>query len=174
MRCSHRMCYIDRGIFWWFKFALLGSLGTSVFDTDVYLVGASGGVYALLAAHLANVLLNYNNMEFGIIRLAGIFIIGKQSTIFPLDDAPSIQFPFWPASKWSQKKNIVKVTREGTKLNYITDKITPRNLSKYKYCFRVVKLRFFVRFVSSASSSLFRRFIVIARQKLSYQIHERQ
>lgn len=34
-----------------------GSLGTSVFDTDVYLVGASGGVYALLAAHLANVLL---------------------------------------------------------------------------------------------------------------------
>lgn len=55
----------------------LGSLGTSVFDTDVYLVGASGGVYALLAAHLANVLLNYNNMEFGIVRLIGIFIIGE-------------------------------------------------------------------------------------------------
>lgn len=36
---------------------MTGSLGTSVFDTDVYLVGASGGVYALLAAHLANVLL---------------------------------------------------------------------------------------------------------------------
>lgn len=34
-----------------------GSLGTSVFDADVCLVGASGGVYALLAAHLANVLL---------------------------------------------------------------------------------------------------------------------
>lgn len=54
-----------------------GSLGTSVFDTDVYLVGASGGVYALLAAHLANVLLNYNNMQFGILRLFGIFVIGK-------------------------------------------------------------------------------------------------
>lgn len=54
-----------------------GSLGTSVFDTDVYLVGASGGVYALLAAHLSNVLLNYNNMEFGLFRLLGIFIIGK-------------------------------------------------------------------------------------------------
>lgn len=54
-----------------------GSLGTSVFDSDVYLVGASGGVYALLAAHLANVLLNYNNMEFGIVRLIGIFIIGR-------------------------------------------------------------------------------------------------
>ncbi|XP_032674552.1 protein rhomboid isoform X3 [Odontomachus brunneus] len=57
---------------------LAGSLGTSVFDTDVYLVGASGGVYALLAAHLANVLLNYNNMEFGIVRLIGIFVIATE------------------------------------------------------------------------------------------------
>lgn len=56
---------------------LAGSLGTSVFDTDVYLVGASGGVYALLAAHLSNVLLNYNNMQCGILRLVGIFAIGK-------------------------------------------------------------------------------------------------
>ncbi|KAJ8681521.1 hypothetical protein QAD02_017313 [Eretmocerus hayati] len=56
---------------------LAGSLGTSVFDTDVYLVGASGGVYALLAAHLANVLLNYNNMEFGIVRLIGILVVGE-------------------------------------------------------------------------------------------------
>lgn len=38
-------------------FRVLGSLGTSVFDSNVYLVGASGGVYALLAAHLANVML---------------------------------------------------------------------------------------------------------------------
>jgi len=89
---------------------LAGSLGTSVFDPDVYLVGASGGklspqclhfssslliitaclheslfsclsvgVYALLAAHLANVLLNYNNMEFGLVRLLGVFLIGKPS-----------------------------------------------------------------------------------------------
>ena len=38
---------------------LAGSLGTSVCDAgrQVYLVGASGGVYALLAAHIANVLL---------------------------------------------------------------------------------------------------------------------
>lgn len=55
---------------------LAGSLGTSVFDADVYLVGASGGVYALLAAHLANVLINYNNMQFGILRLIGVFFVG--------------------------------------------------------------------------------------------------
>lgn len=36
---------------------LAGSLATGLFDSDVYLIGASGGVYALLTAHLANVLL---------------------------------------------------------------------------------------------------------------------
>lgn len=56
---------------------LAGSMGTSIFDPDVYLVGASGGVYALLAAHLANVMLNYNNMHYGIIRIVGIFLFGK-------------------------------------------------------------------------------------------------
>ncbi|XP_046449667.1 rhomboid-related protein 2-like [Daphnia pulex] len=65
---------------------LAGSLGTSVFDTDVYLVGASGGVYALLAAHLANVLLNYNNMEFGIVRLIGIFIVASADVGFAIYD----------------------------------------------------------------------------------------
>ncbi|KAG1703714.1 Protein rhomboid [Nymphon striatum] len=57
---------------------LAGSLGTSIFDSDVYLVGASGGVYALLAAHLANVLLNYNQMEFGVFRLIGVFLVDYQ------------------------------------------------------------------------------------------------
>lgn len=56
---------------------LAGSLGTSVFDSEVYLVGASGGVYALLAAHLANVMLNYNNMQYGIIRIIAIFLFGE-------------------------------------------------------------------------------------------------
>nr|CAD7406802.1 unnamed protein product [Timema cristinae] len=65
---------------------LAGSLGTSVFDTDVYLVGASGGVYALLAAHLANVLLNYNNMEFGIVRLIGIFVVASADVGFAVYD----------------------------------------------------------------------------------------
>ena len=41
-----------------------GSLATSVTDPDVYLAGASGGVYALIAAHLANVIFNWGEMEF--------------------------------------------------------------------------------------------------------------
>ena len=38
---------------------LAGSLGTSLTDPDTYLAGASGGVYALIAAHLATMLLNF-------------------------------------------------------------------------------------------------------------------
>lgn len=51
--------------------------GTSIIDPDVYLVGASGGVYALLAAHLANVMINYHQMRYGILRLAAILFFGK-------------------------------------------------------------------------------------------------
>ncbi|CAL4093437.1 unnamed protein product, partial [Meganyctiphanes norvegica] len=54
---------------------IAGSLGTSVFDAEVYLVGASGGVYALLAAHLANVLINYNVMQFACLRLLAVAFI---------------------------------------------------------------------------------------------------
>jgi hypothetical protein len=34
-----------------------GSLSTSVFEPDLFLVGASGGVYALLTSQLANIVL---------------------------------------------------------------------------------------------------------------------
>jgi rhomboid-related protein 1/2/3 len=57
---------------------LAGSLGTSIFDPDVYLVGASGGVYALLAAHLANVMINYHSMQYGVVRLLAILVFGKK------------------------------------------------------------------------------------------------
>lgn len=56
---------------------LAGSLGTSIFDSNAYLVGSSGGVYALLAAHLANIMLNYSNMEYGIYRLLAILLFGE-------------------------------------------------------------------------------------------------
>lgn len=56
---------------------LAGSLNTSIFDSNAYLVGSSGGVYALLAAHLANIMLNYSNMEYGIYRLLAILLFGE-------------------------------------------------------------------------------------------------
>ncbi|XP_023160402.1 protein rhomboid isoform X2 [Drosophila hydei] len=61
----------------YFSGVLAGSLGTSIFDPEVFLVGASGGVYALLAAHLANVLLNYHQMRYGVLRLAFILIFAS-------------------------------------------------------------------------------------------------
>ncbi|XP_076458117.1 rhomboid-related protein 2-like [Babylonia areolata] len=65
---------------------LAGSLGTSVFDMNAFLVGASGGVYALLAAHLANVLLNFSQMELGILRLAAILITASADVGFAIWD----------------------------------------------------------------------------------------
>ncbi|XP_077299822.1 rhomboid-related protein 3-like [Arctopsyche grandis] len=54
-----------------------GSLGTSVCDPTVCLAGASGGVYALLAAHLSNVLLNYHTMQWGAVRLLAVFVFAS-------------------------------------------------------------------------------------------------
>ena len=46
---------------------MAGSLGTSLSDPSTYLAGASGGVYALIAAHLATMVLNWQ--EDGQIRI---------------------------------------------------------------------------------------------------------
>ena len=48
---------------------LAGSLAVSVVDPAVYLAGASGGVYALITAHLANIILNWAEMDFNVLRL---------------------------------------------------------------------------------------------------------
>ncbi|XP_066969272.1 rhomboid-related protein 1-like [Macrobrachium rosenbergii] len=48
---------------------LAGSLAASMFDPHAYLVGASGGCYALIAAHLANVIINWAEMPFNWARL---------------------------------------------------------------------------------------------------------
>ena len=54
---------------------LAGSLTVAVADPHVYLAGASGGVYALIAAHLANVIFNWREMEFPALRLIGFLLV---------------------------------------------------------------------------------------------------
>ncbi|XP_033216048.1 rhomboid-related protein 3 [Belonocnema kinseyi] len=51
-----------------------GSLGTSVSDPGVYLAGASGGVYALITAHVATILMNWAEMEFAVLQLL-VFVV---------------------------------------------------------------------------------------------------
>ena len=60
---------------------LAGSLATSVLDPSVCLVGASGGVYSLLAAHLANLVLNFSAMQCGVLRLVAILAIASVEVI---------------------------------------------------------------------------------------------
>jgi len=52
-----------------------GSLTVSITDPDVYLAGASGGVYSLITAHLANVISNWGQMEFAALRLLTFLIL---------------------------------------------------------------------------------------------------
>ncbi|CAD5212072.1 unnamed protein product [Bursaphelenchus okinawaensis] len=52
-----------------------GSLLVMAIDPNVYLGGASGGVYALLSAHLSNVIINWDEMEFNWVRAIIIMIV---------------------------------------------------------------------------------------------------
>ncbi|KAG8451475.1 hypothetical protein GDO86_003615 [Hymenochirus boettgeri] len=56
---------------------IAGSLASSVFDPQVSLVGASGGVYALIGGYLMNVIVNFQDMAplFGIFRILVVIII---------------------------------------------------------------------------------------------------
>lgn len=65
---------------WWrvlliyFAGVIAGSLGTTVFDPEVKLAGASGGVYALITAHIATIILNWKEMTMPIVQLL-IFLV---------------------------------------------------------------------------------------------------
>lgn len=54
---------------------IAGSLAVSFTDPKVYLAGASGGVYALISAHAANLIVNWSEMEFNWIRLIFLTIL---------------------------------------------------------------------------------------------------
>jgi rhomboid-related protein 1/2/3 len=48
---------------------IAGSMGTSLANPYVSLAGASGGVYALITAHIATIILNWHEMEYACAQL---------------------------------------------------------------------------------------------------------
>ena len=54
-----------------------GSVAASIFDSSVLLAGCGGGVYALLSAHLANVLLHHESMANPYLRLIGLLFLAS-------------------------------------------------------------------------------------------------
>jgi rhomboid-related protein 1/2/3 len=66
---------------WWrvliiyFAGVVAGSLGHSVSDPTAYLAGASGGVYALITAHVATILMNWSQMEFAVLQLLVFLLV---------------------------------------------------------------------------------------------------
>ncbi|KAL6032349.1 hypothetical protein STEG23_012611 [Scotinomys teguina] len=65
---------------------LAGSLASSIFDPLKSLVGASGGVYALMGGYFMNVIVNFREMipAFGIVRLLIIILIVASDMGFAL------------------------------------------------------------------------------------------
>ncbi|XP_060062156.1 rhomboid-related protein 2 [Erinaceus europaeus] len=65
---------------------IAGSLASSIFDPLRYLVGASGGVYALMGGYFMNVLVNFQDMvpTFGIFRLLIVILIVASDMGFAL------------------------------------------------------------------------------------------
>lgn len=53
---------------------LAGSMGTSITSPRIFLAGASGGVYALITAHIATIIMNWSEMEYAIVQLL-VFLI---------------------------------------------------------------------------------------------------
>ncbi|XP_072379847.1 rhomboid-related protein 2-like [Diabrotica undecimpunctata] len=60
---------------WWrvlliyFLGGIAGSLAHSIIDGEIRLGGASGGVYALMTAHLAQVIMNWDSLRFASVQL---------------------------------------------------------------------------------------------------------
>lgn len=71
---------------WWrvlliyFAGVLAGSLATSIADPSVKLAGASGGVYSLITAHIATIIMNWREMTFPVIQLV-LFLLVTASDI---------------------------------------------------------------------------------------------
>lgn len=56
---------------------LAGSVAASIFDPHVRLAGAGGASYALLSAHLANVILHHASMSRPFLRLIGLLLVAS-------------------------------------------------------------------------------------------------
>jgi membrane associated rhomboid family serine protease len=54
-----------------------GSVTASIFDPHVRLAGASGPAYALMSAHLANVILHHASMSRPFLRLTGLLLVAS-------------------------------------------------------------------------------------------------
>ena len=77
---------------------LAGSLTVAVADPHVYLAGASGGVYALIAAHLANVIFNWSEMEYPALRLITFLLVTGVDTGFAVYYRWESRFPITKAN----------------------------------------------------------------------------
>ncbi|XP_059489568.1 rhomboid-related protein 2 isoform X2 [Neocloeon triangulifer] len=73
-----------RTAFVYFGGGLAGSLSTSVLAPELFLVGASAGVYALLTSQLANIILNFPTLKYRLARAFAVCVLCLADVAFSL------------------------------------------------------------------------------------------
>ncbi|GLG95002.1 Protein rhomboid [Gryllus bimaculatus] len=63
---------------------IAGSLGTSMMEPELYIVGASAGVYALLISQLSNILLNFGTIRYKVYRTVAVVVLALTDIAFSL------------------------------------------------------------------------------------------
>lgn len=119
-----------------------GSLAVSITDPKVYLAGASGGVYALISAHLANVVINFKEMEFAIFRLGALIVFAA------MDIGNAV------VARYSHKQNRVSYAAHlsGTVAGFLVGVLVLRNLrvKRWEVIFGWLAAVFYVVLIGAA------------------------
>ncbi|XP_065345396.1 rhomboid-related protein 2-like [Cloeon dipterum] len=68
----------------YFGGGLAGSLSTSVLAPDLFLVGASAGVYALLTSQMANIILSFPTLKYRLARAFAVCVLCLADVAFSL------------------------------------------------------------------------------------------
>ncbi|XP_064095963.1 rhomboid-related protein 2-like isoform X2 [Macrobrachium nipponense] len=77
---------------WWrvgiiyFTGILFGSLAQSIMHPEIFVLGASGGVFAVEYAHIGNLLLNWSQMEFRWVQLIIILVLSTMDLSLAIHD----------------------------------------------------------------------------------------
>ncbi|XP_055709471.1 protein rhomboid-like [Phlebotomus papatasi] len=68
----------------YFGGAVAGALGTSVFEPNILLIGASAGIYSVLISHIPHTVINFKSLSYRFYRIICVIILCTSDIIYTL------------------------------------------------------------------------------------------
>ncbi|XP_059613328.1 protein rhomboid-like [Phlebotomus argentipes] len=68
----------------YFGGAIAGALGTSVFEPNILLIGASAGIYSVLMSHIPHTVINFKSLSYRVYRIISVIILCTSDIIYTL------------------------------------------------------------------------------------------